>query len=208
MNIDDKSLTPEIDKHISEEKFKTIALCNYLIKPNNNVVFIDTETTGFAGFDKVCELTIVDSSNNTLFDQMFNTGTTKINPAASEVSGITDDMLKDKPDFSQYANQIKDILKDKVIVAWNVPFDLRLLKQTFKTAGVDVDFSRDNLSFDAQKIAQDYFETKVKLKQAEVMECLQFDHIETHRAEDDIKDMIKILSIFVNENNIGIIQDI
>jgi hypothetical protein len=208
MQIDDKNLTPDKDLHISEEKFKTIALCNYLIKPDNNVVFLDTETSGFAGFDKVCELTVLNSKNEVLFDQMFNLGTTKMNPEASAISGITDEMLQDKPSFSQYSQQIKDLLKDKVIVAWNTSFDLRLLKQTFKDSGMDVDFGKENLWFDAQKITQDYFGTKVKLKQAEVMQCLQFDHIENHRAEDDVKDMIKIIAILANEKNVDLIPDI
>ena len=114
MQIDDKNLAPDKDLHISEEKFKTIALCNYLIKPDNNVVFLDTETSGFAGFDKVCELTVLNSKNEVLFDQMFNLGTTKMNPEASAISGITDEMLQDKPSFSQFSQQIKDLLKDKL----------------------------------------------------------------------------------------------
>ena len=209
--IDEKNLNPEvkpeIDKHISEEKFKTIALCNYLIQPNNDVLFLDTETTGFFGDSEIVELCVCDSQGNTLIDQMFKPSV-KMDPAASEISGITDEMLADKPSFSQFADQITQMFEGKTLVGWNTSFDLRLLKQTFKASGIEKDFQKENLWLDAQKISQSYFNTKIKLKQAEVMECLKFDHIENHRAIDDVVDMMRVLAILANKDNVGIIDDI
>ena len=186
-----------LPKDLTPEKLQTIALASFLTRQDNDsVLFLDTETTGIAKTDEIVELSVLNSKGEVLFDSMFKP-TVNMNPEASKVSGITDEMLNDKPRFVDKAQEIKDLLADKIIVGWNIPFDLRMLDTTFSKFNVETDYQHC-LTFDAMNIASDYFSVKQRLKQAEVMQCLGFNHIENHRAEDDVRDMIDILKIMGN----------
>jgi DNA polymerase-3 subunit epsilon len=50
-----------------------------------------------------------------------------MDPGASKVSGIVDDMLKDKPLFHQIADDFLDFIEDSSLVIHNAPFDMSFL---------------------------------------------------------------------------------
>jgi len=81
-----------------------------LTKP---LAFIDLETTGVnLGTDRIIEIAIV----KVLADGTRTTKRKLINPgmpipkASSDVHGITDEMVKDAPSFSQVAQELKQML--------------------------------------------------------------------------------------------------
>jgi DNA polymerase-3 subunit alpha (Gram-positive type) len=51
----------------------------------------------------------------------------RIPPFISALTGITDDMVKDAPKFSDIACDFLDFIGDSVLVAHNAPFDMRFL---------------------------------------------------------------------------------
>ena len=56
----------------------------------------------------------------------------KIQPFVKKLTGITDEMLYDKPLFSDFAKEIDDFTKNSIFIAHNVNFDYRVLKEEFK----------------------------------------------------------------------------
>lgn len=60
-----------------------------------------------------------------------------INPEASKVNGITDDMLVDCPTFFEVADEVADWLKDSDLAGFNsAKFDLPMLAEEFERAAL------------------------------------------------------------------------
>jgi DNA polymerase III subunit epsilon len=95
-------------------------------------IFLDTETTGLSADngDRIIEIGCVEMLHRKL------TGNNRhfyVNPGrdsheeALKVHGITSEFLKDKPKFSEVAQDLLDYLKDAHVVIHNAPFDLGFL---------------------------------------------------------------------------------
>ncbi len=93
--------------------------------------FLDVETTGLHPHfgDRICEVGILRCKKDEVedsFESLINPGRS-ISPGASAVNGITDDMVKDKPKFSEIAGDLLKRLEGAAIVCHNAPFDLGFL---------------------------------------------------------------------------------
>jgi len=100
----------------------------------NNVVFLDTETTGIDKDARIVDLGVIDNKGNVLINILLQPDI-PMPDGATAVNGITDSMLKDCPRFVQVSSSIKKILKGKTIIAWNSPFDKRMVENEFKKIG-------------------------------------------------------------------------
>ncbi|MCC7402699.1 MAG: 3'-5' exonuclease [Chitinophagaceae bacterium] len=123
-----------------------------LTKP---IAFIDLETTGTnLGTDRIVEIAIV----KILPDGTRSIKRKLINPempipaGASEVHGISDEMVKDAPTFKQVANELKQMLDGCDIAGYNSNrFDIPLLVEEFLRVQVEFDMKGRKL-IDVQKI--------------------------------------------------------
>ena len=119
------------------------------------VAFIDLETTGTnLGTDRIVEIAIV---------KIHPDGTKQvkrklINPempipaGASDIHGITDDMVKDAPAFRQVANEIKQFIDNCDLGGYNSNrFDIPLLMEEFLRLPLEVDMKGRKM-VDVQKI--------------------------------------------------------
>lgn len=103
---------------------------------SNNVVFLDTETTGFSSSDRIVDLGVINTKGKSLIDILINPEM-KMPKKASEVNKITDDMLTWCPKFSELYMTIKQILNGKTIIAWNSSFDERMVRQEFERLNIE-----------------------------------------------------------------------
>ena len=93
---------------------------------DKNFVIFDTETTGVGPEDEIVELGIIDCRGTVLYDGMFKPSQ-RMNPAASKVSGITDEMLADKPRFvDEFPGIFAYMFGHNGVVAFNEAFDERM----------------------------------------------------------------------------------
>lgn len=119
------------------------------------IAFIDLETTGVnISNDRIVEIAIV----KILPDGSRQVKRKLINPlipipsGASDVHGITDEMVKDAPSFKQVANEIKQFMDNCDMGGYNSNrFDVPMLIEEFLRAGVS--FSVDGRKLvDVQKV--------------------------------------------------------
>ncbi len=119
------------------------------------IAFIDLETTGVnISNDRIVEIAIV----KILPDGTRQVKRKLINPlipipaGASDVHGITDEMVKDAPSFKQVANEIKQFMDNCDMGGYNSNrFDVPMLIEEFLRAGVS--FSVDGRKLvDVQKV--------------------------------------------------------
>ncbi len=124
----------------------------HLKKP---LAFIDLETTGVnPGTDRIVEIAIV----KILTDGSRSVKRKIINPelpipkGASDIHGITDDMVKDAPTFKQVAQELKQMLDGCDFAGYNSNrFDIPLLMEEFLRAQVDFDMKNRKL-LDVQNV--------------------------------------------------------
>ena len=121
----------------------------------NPLIFFDLETTGVnVVTDRIVEISMIKINPNGSEEQV----TYRINPEmpipkeASEIHGIYDDDVKDKPTFKQIAKQIAKFFEGCDVAGYNSNrFDVPLLAEEFLRA--DVDFDMRNRKFiDVQTI--------------------------------------------------------
>lgn len=92
-------------------------------------VFLDTETTGFsaANGDEVLEIALIDVAGNVLLNSLVRPIHKTEWPEAMEVNGITPEMVSSAPTLQELGEQIRTILQDRQLVAYNMAFDLPFL---------------------------------------------------------------------------------
>ncbi len=97
------------------------------------VVVFDTETTGGASWDEICQIAaaeyICGELTRTL--ALYVRPTCRVNPWAEAVHGLSDEFLREHGISPRVAmRQFFDFLgKDALLVAHNITFDLRMLDQ-------------------------------------------------------------------------------
>ncbi len=119
------------------------------------LAFIDLETTGVnPGTDRIVEIAVV----KILTDGTRSVKNKRINPempipkGASDVHGITDEMVKNEPTFKQIAQELKQMLDGCDFAGYNSNrFDIPLLMEEFLRAGVEFDMKNRKL-LDVQNI--------------------------------------------------------
>ncbi|WP_208120097.1 DNA polymerase III subunit epsilon [Spirabiliibacterium pneumoniae] len=116
------------------------------ITPTRQVV-LDTETTGmnteagkphFEGH-RVIEIGAVEMINRRLTGRTFHVyikPDRSVDPEAVAVHGITDEMLADKPDFDQIAQDFIEFIRDSELIIHNAPFDVGFLDYEFSKSAV------------------------------------------------------------------------
>ncbi len=119
------------------------------------LAFIDLETTGVnLGTDRIVEIAIVKilpDGSKSIKRKLINPGI-PIPKQASDVHGITDDMVKDAPSFKQVAQELKQMLDGCDLAGYNSNrFDIPLLMEEFFRAQIDFDMKNRKL-LDVQNI--------------------------------------------------------
>ncbi len=123
-----------------------------LTKP---LAFIDLETTGInLGTDRIVEIAIVKiltDGNRSVKRKLVNPQM-PIPKQASDIHGITDEMIKDAPAFKQIAHELKQMLDGCDIAGYNSNrFDIPILMEEFLRAEVEFEMKGRKM-LDVQQI--------------------------------------------------------
>ena len=178
----------------------------HLIRP---LVFFDIESTGLnIGVDKIVEICMMKA----MPDNSIVTKTLLINPQipipaeVSELHGIYNKDVADKPTFKEVADEIREFIKGSDLAGYNLQkFDVPLLMEEFLRIGMEVDM-RGTRIVDVQNIFH-RMEPRT-LKAAYKFYCGE-ELKNAHSAEADTIATYKILqaqlsryenTVFVDEN--------
>lgn len=103
-------------------------------------VVVDTETTGVYPSDRIVEIALVTVS---LTGEVLDVYDTLVQPgrdvSASHIHGITASMVVAAPTFEEIAGDIALRLHGACLVAHNLPFDYRMLRNEFMRLGADLE---------------------------------------------------------------------
>ena len=164
-----------------------------------NYSIVDIETTGLSRIsDKIIEIAIATIERGVVIDTYYTT----INPemhiseSASMVNGIYDQDVMHSPKIEDVAGDISSRMFDRVIVAYNAPFDLAFISRALSISGL----SGTIRYIDALPIARRAFPGEKSYKLKDMANMLQYGEDQTHRADDDV-----IMTQFVFEKSKQII---
>ena len=168
----------------------------HLDKP---IVFFDLETTGVnVGTDHIIEICLhkvnPDNSTETLVHRVrpvdANGNTVPIPPFTTEIHGISDADVADKPTFAELANEIAEFIGDADLAGYNSnKFDVPMLVEEFLRVGVGFDYHSRKL-VDVQNIFHKMEQRT--LKAAYRFYCGQ-DLENAHSADADTKATYEVL---------------
>lgn len=128
-------IQPQLSNSMTDEKRSAFKEINHTVNQilTDNFVVLDTETTGLGENDQIIEICILDIYGSRLLDTYVKPKRKMgQNNKAVEVHGITDEILENAPTWDEIHQQVCEILQGKMVLAYNAPFDLRLLEQTMK----------------------------------------------------------------------------
>ena len=160
------------------------------------LVIFDLETTGL---DMVKDRVIQLSYIKVYPDGREDRGNELINPEKhiddiiTQLTGITNEDVKDKPTFKQIAKKMEEVFSGSDIAGFNSNFfDVPLLAEEFLRAGIDFDFSKCRL-IDACTIFK-------KMERRNLASAYKFycgrkmeEDFEAHRADQDTEATYRVL---------------
>ncbi|MFA5260571.1 MAG: 3'-5' exonuclease, partial [Candidatus Omnitrophota bacterium] len=116
------------------------------MKIERPLVVLDLETTGtWIDKDRIIEIGLIrclPDGGRLYYEKKVNPGM-PIPPEVVDVTGISNDDVKDAPYFRQIAGEVLEFLADADLAGFNVErFDLPLLTREFSEIGMEFDYSR------------------------------------------------------------------
>jgi DNA polymerase III subunit epsilon len=164
------------------------------LKLKRPIVFFDLETTGLnPATDRIVEICVIKLHP----DGTREIKTRRINPTipiskeSSEITGITDEDVKDSPKFRQLGKGIASFMSGCDISGYNIlRFDIPLLVEEFKR--IDVDFDMTGIEVvDVQRI---YHKKEPRTLAAALKYYCNEEISGAHAAENDVEATIKVLA--------------
>ncbi|MFK4511395.1 exonuclease domain-containing protein [Bradyrhizobium daqingense] len=115
-----------------------IGRVDYRFDPEQDYVVVDIETTGsWSNGDRITEIGAVKVRNHSVVDEWHSL----INPQRSipakivQLTGITNEMVREAPLFSEVADAFMEFMADGIFVAHNVSFDYGFIAYEFERIG-------------------------------------------------------------------------
>ena len=155
-------------------------------KKYDNYVVFDIETTGLSPIkDMITEIGAIKIENGTIVDKYNQL----INPERSipdkivEITGITDEMVRDMPTIEKVLPDFKNFVGDSVLVAHNATFDTGFLREQYYKNGETL----DSPILDTLELTRALFPNLKSHKLNRVAKHLNVSLINHHRAVDDAR---------------------
>ena len=161
-------------------------------------VIIDLETTGLSPHrHKITEIAAVKVLGDDIIDEF----QTLVNPETSiprfitKLTGITDEMVCDKPTIQEVLPSLKEFIGDCLIVGHNISFDYKFLQENFWR---HENFLLTNDTLCTMKLARRIHSELPSKKLGKICEHYGLVNEQAHRAMSDVKATHGILNLMLD----------
>jgi len=165
---------------------------------NCEFVVFDLETTGLNPYScNITEIGAVKVKNGNILDtwSSFVNPEMPIPPKITELTSITDDMVKDAPTMAKALPEFFEFCRGAILVAHNTSFDCNFLKVKCKDLGMAFDFAY----LDTLALARNLYPTLKNYKLNTLTKHLKVVLQNHHRAVDDAMATARIFIIMMDE---------
>ncbi len=167
---------------------------------------VDLETTGgSADYHKITEVAIFLVEDGKVIDEF----SSLVNPERkipyfiTQLTGITDEMVRNAPKFPEVARKIVEMTEGATFVAHNVSFDYGILRSEFKQLGYD--FNRKKLC--TVKLSRKLLKGHRSYSLGKLCTALGIPLTNAHRAKDDAYATVELLRILMKETGDAPLND-
>jgi len=177
----------------SQESQPTSLLTEFNL--DNDIVFFDIESTGLNVLkDRIIQIALIkykkDGSQPEEREFLVNP-MIPISAEAMQVHGITPDMIKDKPPFSEYPQEIADFTGDADLAGYNSDrFDLPMLTEELFRNGIELN-AEERRTIDVQKI---FYKMQPRTLKAALQFYCQKELEGAHDALADVRATIEVFA--------------
>lgn len=172
-----------VEGYLVEDNLPVIQKANDKELSQTFVVF-DLETTGFSNKnDKITEIGAVKVENFKVvdrFSQLINPEK-DISYKVQELTGITNDLIKDKPTIEEVLPKFVEFIGDSVLVAHNADFDMGFMQQKCREQNIEF----KNTSVDTLILARTLLPHMKRFRLNLIAKELGIPLLNHHRAVDD-----------------------
>ena len=171
---------------------------------------LDLETTGFSPrLEKITEIGIMKYQDGKVIDKFscFVNPEKSIPPRVVEVTGITDDMVRNAETIDKVFPKLLEFIKDSVLVAHNAEFDVGFLRHFARELGYEFDFTY----LDTLSLAYELFPEYKTYKLGRIAKNLGIKVDVAHRALDDVDTTVKVFKVMLDmlrERGVKTLEDI
>ena len=163
-----------------------------------DVLILDTETTGRDQRAEIIEIAMIDTTGKELFQSLCKPEK-PIPKSAMRVNRITNRMVADARKWEDIHGIVKDLFKKaEYVLAWHADFDEKMLKQTEKRYGLKWksksklhDLLSDYRNLRPDKVGH-------SLEEACRHEGVSHNESKAHRALTDCFDVLEVMRAYVN----------
>lgn len=166
-------------------------------KEYSSYVVFDIETTGLSAInDMITEIggiRVVNGEIKDTFSQLVNPER-PIPEFITNLTGITDEMVKDKPTIKDVIMEFKEFIKDDVLVAHNATFDIGFIREKMRLNNIQL----NNPVLDTLELSRSVFPELKSHKLNLVAKHLGISLDNHHRAVDDAQATAEIFIKIMN----------
>ena len=166
----------------------------------DDVLILDTETTGRGERAEIIEIAIIDTTGKERFQSLCKPEK-PIPIPAMRVHKITDRMVEDAKTWSDVHGTVKKLFKlAEYVLAWNAGFDERMLRQTTSRCGLKwkSKYKLHDLLSDYRALRPDRL--GYSLQEACGHEGVPRDESKAHRALPDCYSVLEVMRAYVRND--------
>ncbi|MBR3281448.1 MAG: PolC-type DNA polymerase III [Clostridia bacterium] len=157
---------------------------------------LDIETTGISKLtERITEFGIMKVKNGEVIDtfECFVNPEKHIPEKVSEITNITDDMVKDAETIDIVLPKVIEFCKDTTIVAHNATFDVGFIRENARRLGLEFNYPW----IDTLALAKELFPDRKKFKLGLIAEDLGIQVDVAHRALADVDTLKKVFDVML-----------
>lgn len=116
-----------------EDRARAIAAAKRYV--DADALFVDTETSGVTAQAEICDIAFVNLRGETEFESLVK----PLRPIPAETTAIhhiSNEMVRDSPTFDQILDQIFAVCAGRMVVAYNMAFDGKMILQSAAARGI------------------------------------------------------------------------
>jgi DNA polymerase III subunit epsilon len=128
-------MTQQIDFFVAARASSIQWAKDILAIPADQLLILDTETTGLDNTAEIVQLSIIDGAGDVVINTFVHP-TRPIPPEATAIHHITNQDVAVAPKWETVFTLLQKIVEGKTLVIYNKDYDLRLIKQSSIAAGI------------------------------------------------------------------------
>src|SRR5690554_2292431 len=154
-------------------------------------VVLDFETTGSQADDEIIQVGLVTIDEHNIKERYssFVKPRKLIPPFITQMTKITEEMVKDAPTFEEVITEMLPYLSDRILVGHQISFDLAFLQRALEQCGYS---TYDGMVLDTISTLRICYPGLSSLQLSMVCDSLEIAHERPHQADSDAEVTAKI----------------